>query len=123
MAHYVVWINHDEARLFKFTPGKEEDRHLKNKHHMNHHLNHQDQEKQNELKKYYKEVAESVKDATEILLMGPGMAKTEFKHYLDDHYKTSLAKKVIGVETSDKISDNQIRAAAAKFFEKYNLFN
>jgi stalled ribosome rescue protein Dom34 len=72
---------------------------------------------------FYVELALTLKDASEILLMGPGLSKNHFKAHLEKHHGAALAKKIVGVEASDHPSDNQILATARKFFATYNLFN
>jgi hypothetical protein len=48
-----------------------------------------------------------------ILLFGPGEAKREFEKRL---VSKGLADKVIGVETSDKMTEPQIIAKVRKFY-------
>lgn len=123
MSHCVVWIEHDHAKIFSYTPGNTQKIELKNKHHATHHTNHVEQEKKNNLKKFYHDLALSLKGANEILLVGPGLAKVEFKKHLEEHDHAQLAKSVIGVETLDKSTDGEIQNMAKKFFHKYNLFH
>ncbi|MGZ3749451.1 MAG: eRF1 domain 2 [Pseudobdellovibrionaceae bacterium] len=123
MSYYVLWIDHDHAKIFNFSPAGEKVTHMNNTHHMNHHQDHQDQEKAEQQKKFYKEVEEKLGGAGGILVVGPNMAKKEFKNYLETHQDLSLAKAIVGMENLDKISDNQIRDFAKTYFHRYNLFN
>lgn len=75
-----------------------------------------------ENEKYYHTVAEELANATEILVVGPGPARTHFKAHLDHHHP-ALAKKVLAVEAMDHPTDNQILAHARKFFKHAHLFN
>lgn len=60
-----------------------------------------------QLDKYYDEVIACVRDADELLLMGPGEAKGELKARLDRH---GLDARVVDVVTVDKMTDRQIAA-------------
>ena len=65
------------------------------------------------LNMYYDAVIACVRDAESILIFGPGEAKGELKARLD---KNNLGKRVVGIETADKMTDRQI---AAKVRERY----
>lgn len=86
--HAVVWLDHAEAHVQHFT---------------------------REDAAYYGRVAEALKGAEEILIVGPGNAKAEFVKYLDAHAQ-DLRKKVVAVETVDHPSDGQVLAYARKHF-------
>ena len=60
-------------------------------------------------------VAQSFADAGEVLIAGPGSAKTELVKHIEQHDPT-LKKKVVGVETIDHPSDGQLVAHARKYF-------
>ena len=51
----------------------------------------------------------------EVLIAGPGSAKTELVKHIEQHDPT-LKKKVVGVETIDHPSDGQLVAHARKYF-------
>ena len=59
------------------------------------------------LNSYYEEVASRIRDAESILIFGPGEAKGELKARLE---KDKLGGRVVGIETSDKMTDPQIVA-------------
>ena len=67
------------------------------------------------LNKYYDKVVASLRDARSILIMGPGEAKQELEKRLRD---AGLGKAIVGVETTDKMTDPQIAAAARKRFRQ-----
>jgi stalled ribosome rescue protein Dom34 len=123
MSYYVLWIDHDHAKIFNFSPDGEKVTHMNNTHHMNHHTNHQDQEKLEQQKKFYKEIEENLHGSSGLLVVGPDMAKKDFKRYLEEHHDQPMAKSIVGMETLDKLSDNQIRDFAKTYFHRYNLFN
>ena len=62
---------------------------------------------------YYDAVIACIHDAESILLFGPGEAKGELKKRLG---KNKLDKRVIAVETADKMTDRQIAAKVRQHF-------
>lgn len=123
MSHYLIWIDHEHSKIFRFTSKGKDEHTIKNHHHSTNHQSHVDQAKKNDNQKFYHQIADQVKDATELLIVGPGMARTEFKTHLEDHHHDLLAKKIIGVEPMDKATDGEILNMAKKYYHKYNLFN
>jgi stalled ribosome rescue protein Dom34 len=65
---------------------------------------------------YYDAVATHIKNATGILIMGPGPAKSEFQKYLENH---KFSGTIIGVEAADNLTDAQIAAKVRTTFAKY----
>jgi stalled ribosome rescue protein Dom34 len=122
MSYCVVWVDHEHAKIFKFMPGSVQKSEVK-KHGSHHHAGHHTSEDKNHVHKLYQDLAHALQDSTEILIVGDGVAKTEFKHYLENHNDKKLVSKVVGVETMDKATDKEIEIKARKFFTKVNLFN
>ena len=116
MASYVVWLDTDHANIHKFTSDGINQENMKRQGQTPHTHNHTDAARDSE--KFYHELAGKLSDAERILLIGPGLGKTHFKTHLEEHHHGKLAGKVIGVETVDKITDNQIDAFARKYFHK-----
>lgn len=67
------------------------------------------------LDQYYDEVIMHLKDAKSILIFGPGEAKGEFKKRLEHK---GADERIVGVETTDKMTDNQIAAKVREYYEK-----
>jgi hypothetical protein len=63
---------------------------------------------------YYDAVVGEIGDAVSILIMGPGEAKLELQKRIE-HTKT-LAKRIVGVKPSDKLTDAQITAKVKEFY-------
>ena len=68
-------------------------------------------------KKYFREIADELFTAEEILLVGPSTAKMDFLRYIHTHDPV-LEKNIIGVETVDHPTDGQIAAYALKYFRR-----
>jgi stalled ribosome rescue protein Dom34 len=64
---------------------------------------------------YYDAIIASIRDAESILIFGPGEAKNELKKRLK---KNNLALRIVGVETSDRMTGHQIAAKVRKRFPK-----
>lgn len=65
---------------------------------------------------FFHDVAGELTAAKEILILGNGTAKDEFKHHLDDHH-AGVAAAVVAVETIDKPSEPQLLALAKSRFK------
>lgn len=71
--------------------------------------------RQQQQESYYKEIADSILSYDHVLLFGPTNAKTELRNYLnaDLHFKDIQ----IDVESTDKMTDNQLEAFVKKHFK------
>ena len=67
----------------------------------------------NHLSQYYQEIITLIRDADSIWILGPGEAKGELLNSLKNEGLEGL---VVGIETEDKMTDNQI---AAKIRDHY----
>lgn len=67
------------------------------------------------LNSYYDEVVERIHEAESILIFGPGEAKGELKDRLE---KSKLGDRIVSVETTDKMTDNQIASKVRQYFHK-----
>ena len=62
---------------------------------------------------FYDAVIASIRDAESILIFGPSEAKDELKERL---HHINLDKNIVGIETTDKMTDSQIEAKVRKYF-------
>jgi hypothetical protein len=67
------------------------------------------------LNEYYDHVISCIRDAESILILGPGEAKVELERRLESE---ALSKRVVGIETVDKMTDRQIAAKVRQYFPK-----
>jgi len=67
-----------------------------------------------QLRQYYQEIIQRIQDATKILILGPGEAKTELKKEMEK--SKELAAKKITVAPADKMTERQIAAKVRQFF-------
>jgi len=67
------------------------------------------------LGRYYDEVISHLGDAESILIFGPGEAKGEFEKRLASK---GLGGRIVGIETTDKMTDHQIAAKVRQHYQK-----
>ena len=121
MSASILFIDSDHAKIFSLHPGKMESAELKK---TGHHTHHQASESNHEHEhQFFHEVATQLKNVTELLIVGPGLAKAKFKTHLETHHHHDLAKSVVGVETVDHPTDAQIIAVGRNFFKSYDVFH
>lgn len=116
--HSVAWLDHDEARVFKFVGEQVEeiDVHAENKRtHIHSKRSVSGRHETNT--PYLHEVAHALGDTNEILIVGPGSAKLELVKHLHAHH-AEMVPRIIGVETVDHPTDGQLVAYARKYFVK-----
>lgn len=116
--HAVVWIDHEEARIFAFSREQADAIRLTTT--LAHHRVHNkagsmDGKRAPENKPFHEDVVEALEHAQEWLILGPGSAKDELaKHIRDQH--PELQNRIIGVEAADHPTEAQILAYARRFF-------
>jgi stalled ribosome rescue protein Dom34 len=74
----------------------------------------QDRRFDDHLSKYYDEVIACLRDADSILIFGPGEAKGELQKQLEGQ---ALGERIVGIETADKMTDDEVAAKVRKYFQ------
>ncbi len=120
MSHYhaLVWLDHKEAHVMHIRPDDVEKSvvHPTNPHvHVHSRRGTLGDGRQLEDQDYYHAVAEALKGAQEVLVVGPAHAKLQFIKHIHAH-DHALIDKIIGVETVDHPSDGQLVAYARTYF-------
>jgi hypothetical protein len=69
-----------------------------------------------QLQRYYKDLAHRLSIGDRIFLFGPGPAKQELHKVLSDI--PELKQRIIGIESSDKLTENQIVAKVRTAFKQ-----
>jgi stalled ribosome rescue protein Dom34 len=119
-----IWINNRKAQIVSLEKGQE--------HHETHeslatrHVrlpgeskgmtqpNESDSKYREDLRGYFKDVFEIIKEAEAIFIFGPGKAKENLKKALKEAGEP--VGKIVGMETADKMTENQIVARIKEFF-------
>lgn len=65
----------------------------------------------------YDEIAEKLSPAHRVLILGPGIARIHLNNRLKEKFPL-IAKRVVGCESSEHPTDDQIAAHAMKYFQK-----
>ncbi len=117
--HVAVWMDGEEARVFHVrTKGFDEATVQSPKHRVQRHptdaltrtRNHPDDEH-----RFFRELAGTLKDAEQILVLGPSTAKLSFLRFLHAR-DPALEARVVGLETADHPTDGQIAAHVRRYF-------
>ncbi len=111
VSHYALWIDHQHAYVYKFTEkGVEEKTYKSDSNHSKTDDDHQ---------KFYHSLTPLFNDAKELMIMGPGVAKNEFKHHCEKHHHANIAKHIIGVKSMESHPTKAKMLAEANDFFKH----
>jgi stalled ribosome rescue protein Dom34 len=110
--HAVVWIDHNEAKIFHFNADAAEKLSLHA-----HHPKHADKHHTDE--NFFHAVAKAFADAGEVLITGPAHTKTALVKHIARH-DAHLLSRIAGVESADHPSDGQILSHARHYFETHD---
>ena len=115
-----VWMDGEEARVFHVgAKGFDESTVHSPTHHVHRHPkdqltrthNHPDDEH-----RFFRALADALKGADQILLLGPSTTKLLFLRYLEKS-DPGLGARVVGLETADHPTDRQIAAHVRDYFK------
>jgi stalled ribosome rescue protein Dom34 len=116
--HAAVWIDHNEARIFHVDSQSFDVSRIEAPHrHIHRHPKGPGEERSHpaDAQHFFREVAEALAEAEEILVVGPATAKLEFlKHLHASHH--ALGSKIVGIETVDHPTDGQLAAYIRRYF-------
>jgi stalled ribosome rescue protein Dom34 len=71
-----------------------------------------------QLNKFYEKVIDQLHGADAVLIFGPGEAKVELEKRIA-HQKVNVP--IVGIETTDKLTDRQIAAKARSYFQEAGI--
>lgn len=120
MSHYhaLVWLDHSQAHVMHISPDDVEKsvvQPAKPPLHLHSRSGTLGAGRQAEDQDYYHAIAEALKGAREILVVGPAQAKLQLIKHIHAH-DPAMANKIVGVETVDHPTDGQLVAYARKYF-------
>ncbi len=123
--HAVIWIDHQKAHVMSFNKDEHVEQVIRATLH-NAHLHSKSGAPGSghapEDKAFFDHTAAAVREAVEVLVVGPGTEKTVFAKYLAKSHP-DVASKIVGVETVDHPSNPQLPAFARKYFVKADLYH
>jgi len=115
--HAVVWMDHQEARVFQFAEADVEKIAVHgHKHHLHHRGGSIGSGKAPADIAFFDDIGDALEGVGEVLVLGPGAAKLEFIRHAAK-VVPDLEQRIIGVETVDHPSDGQVVAYARKYFK------
>jgi len=117
--HTVVWIDHQEARIFNFNAEEVDSSTVRSTHphqHLHHKANTRDSGHAPLDREFLERVAQAVAHAGALLITGPANAKKELLTHIERRHP-DLAARISGIETLDHPSEGQLVALARKFFK------
>ena len=116
--HVAIWIDHKEAHILYFDTTRSEIVKSNAEHpHLHHKANEIGSGNAPAETHYFHTVISAVAGVNEILIVGPGSAKTELLKHAISH-DPAIAKKIVGVETVDHPTDGQVLNFAKAYFHK-----
>lgn len=116
--HAVVWLDHREARIASFSLCKSSmvEVHSNSPERRIHHkTNEIGSGKSADDHDFFDEIIASLTTTSEVLIAGPGNAKTAFATYIRSR-NPDLANRIVGIETLDHPTAGQLLAHARKSF-------
>ena len=115
MFHAVVWIDHQKAQVLQFDT-----EHVlahKVKAHTHHTRQHGSAVRTEH--EFFGHVCDALDGIPEVLVVGSHTAQADFRHYAEKH-RPETARRIVGYETTDHPTENQLVALARKYFLKYD---
>ncbi len=111
--HAVVWIDHQQAQVLQFDA--EHVQASKVKAHTHHTAQHGSAVRSQH--EFYAHVCDALAGIPEVLVTGSHQAQADFRHYVEKH-RPATSKQIMGWETVDHPTENQLVALARKAFIK-----
>lgn len=116
--HAVVWIDHHNAQVLQFDAEHVEAQKVK----AHHHHTRQHGSGVRAEHEFYGDVCDALAGIQEVLVTGSHQGMADFRHYVEKH-RAPVARQIVGYETVDHPSENQLVAMARKYFLKYDRMN
>ncbi len=116
--HAIVWLDHRDAKIFPFAAAADAPVVLHAAgagRHLQHTANVPGSGHHGVDRDYFERVVAALADFGAILLTGPGTARMELKHFIDEHHP-ALAVRIKAVETLDHPHDAELVALGRRFF-------
>ena len=113
--HAVAWIDHQSAQILQFDAEHvQADKVRAHSHHTRQHGSAVRTEHE-----FFADVCDAMAGIAELLVCGPHTGMADFKHYAEKH-RPETAKRVVGYETMDHVTENQLVAKARQYFDKHD---
>ena len=114
-SHAVVWTDHQSAQVLQFDAA-----HMQAKKIRTHtHYTRQHGSTVRTEHEFFGEVCAALEGIAEVLVTRTHIALADFRHYADKH-RPHTAARIVGYEVADHPSENELVAAARKYFLKHD---
>ena len=111
--HAVVWIDHSQAHVLMFDREHVQAARIKSRNTHSHQGKHADS------KSYFAAISHELAGVHEVLLTGPGTARTAFRSWCEEHAK-GCSHAIIDSVASDHPTDPQLVAMARQYFVRFD---
>jgi stalled ribosome rescue protein Dom34 len=114
----LVWVDHHMAKIFQIREGEVHPVVLHSTHpqeHLHHKANAGGSGHAPLDRAFLKRIAAAIAGAGAVLIVGPGLAKTELSTFINET-APELAKRISGVEPIDHPTDGELVASGRSFF-------
>jgi stalled ribosome rescue protein Dom34 len=118
-AHAVLWMDHQEGHLVRFNLESHESKHIRayeGKMQLHRRAGTLGNGKAKTHPDYFPNLARAIDSVEAVLVVGAGIAKSEFLHYLEAA-SPLIRCKVLGTENSERITEPQLLALAKEWFK------
>lgn len=113
--HAVVFIDHAQAQVLQFDAEHVEAQKVKaHSHHTKQHGSAVRSEHE-----FFGHVCDALDGIAEVLVTGPKTGLADFRHYAEKH-RAETARRIVGYETVDHPTQNQLVALARQYFLRYD---
>lgn len=102
--HAAVWLNADEAHIFRFGSGEVEKREVRA----------EGGGRVRDDRKYFEAILAELTEVEGWMIAGPASPRQDFEKYVRVGHAEQLAKKLVAVETMDEPSDGELLRHARK---------
>lgn len=120
MNYKTLWIDHQHAYIFEYTGKEIREKHYEKKAEPISDSPRKFTHGKEHLKNFFHGIALNLGEPEQLLILGPGVAKEEFKHHCELHHHTSLAKAIVGIETMrSHPRRSEILKISKNFYDQY----
>ncbi len=113
--HAFLWMDHQEARLFRLAPDTVQKMEVHNDRHHFHRRDDSLGSRRERDRTFFMAVADALGEIPEILLLGPSTARTEFFTWLEEH-RPARVKHILDNQACDDMGDEALIEKARHFF-------
>jgi hypothetical protein len=118
--HAAIWIDHKHAEVIKFNRTEDSEQTIRHRDapaHIHHKAGCMGSGHVYEDNSYLSSVVEGIRDAEQILIVGPSQVKWQLKAFINSR-EPEIAKRVAAVETLDHPTEPELLALARSFFAR-----